>query len=306
MTSETKKYYTFFVVPEKTSRIYKFRIPQHVFFGMLGGLLLFFMFFGYAIYSSMNRYVEVSEYALLKEQNKKHETQINEITSMIKVINARMKEINRYNDKIKDVANIQDNPPSEENLFSLGGSSPSAGENGIDLSKNTNEIASELSKEMKNLSHTSDDQEKRLQELCSFFDGQENIIASTPAVFPTRGFLVSSFGYRRDPFTLKSRLHEGVDIVNRTGTPITTTADGVVIFTGIKTGYGKAIIVNHGFGYYTLYGHLSNIIAKEGDMVKRGDVIGNMGSTGRSKAPHLHYEVWINGVPVDPQGYFFN
>ncbi|MEM6467364.1 MAG: M23 family metallopeptidase, partial [Pseudomonadota bacterium] len=113
----------------------------------------------------------------------------------------------------------------------------------------------------------------------------------------------SGFGTRRDPVTGARRAHNGLDFAAPLGTPIKTSADGVVVFAGRQRGFGKLIKVRHTFGFETLYAHLNKIHVKVGDRVSRGDHIGDMGTTGRSTGVHLHYEVRIGGKPVNPMIY---
>lgn len=136
-------------------------------------------------------------------------------------------------------------------------------------------------------------------------DKDQYVRDHTPSVIPTKGCLVSGFGYRIDPFLFVPRMHTGVDISNQPGTPVKASADGVVSFVGEIEGYGLAIKIDHDYEIETLYGHLSGFYVEEGDTVYRDQVIGAMGNTGRSKGPHLHYEVRVGGSPVNPKKYFF-
>ena len=117
---------------------------------------------------------------------------------------------------------------------------------------------------------------------------------------PTKGRLTSRMGFRRDPFTGKIAYHPGIDIANRTGTPIYAAQIGRVIFIGYRAGYGKTVMLAHPKGYVTLYGHLSRILVKRGQVVRQGQLIGRMGNTGRSTGPHLHFEIHQNGKLVNP------
>lgn len=148
-----------------------------------------------------------------------------------------------------------------------------------------------------NLSHI-DFVEKNINEL---FD----VMKSLPVGTPLSGEINSGFGYRKDPFNLKSAFHPGVDIDAKFGQPVVATADGVVEYAGWYKTYGEAVIIDHKDDYQTLYGHLSKIRVKEGQGVKAGDIIGYAGSTGRSTGPHLHYEVIKDGKTVDPANYLF-
>ena len=135
---------------------------------------------------------------------------------------------------------------------------------------------------------------------------KRDILNSTPSIMPTRGWVSSDFGYRTYPFTGEVALHEGIDIAALPGTPVYAPSYGVVIFAGYQTGYGKVIIIDHGYQLSTLYGHLSDIMVSPWQEVKRGDVIGTVGNTGYSSGPHLHYEVRISNVPVDPNNYILD
>ncbi len=124
-----------------------------------------------------------------------------------------------------------------------------------------------------------------------------------PELWPVAGRISSSFGERLDPFDGEGAFHTGIDIATPIGTPVHVTADGVVLYAGLLRGYGRAIVVSHGHHLRTLYAHLSAFSTTAGQRVDRGDVIGFVGDSGRSTGPHLHYEVRINGVPVNPYQY---
>ena len=130
-------------------------------------------------------------------------------------------------------------------------------------------------------------------------------LRKTPSISPVnRGYLTSSFGTRADPWTGKRRMHHGQDFGVLTGTPVYAPADGVVKSRNGKTGYGKTVILDHGYGIKTIFAHLSKYAIKPGDTVKRGDLIAYSGNTGRSTGPHLHYEVRVKNAPVNPRHYF--
>ncbi len=129
------------------------------------------------------------------------------------------------------------------------------------------------------------------------------IAAATPSIWPVVGWISSFFGRRKSPIDGKWEMHNGVDIIAPTGTSIRATADGVVQFSGWKSGYGNTVIINHGYGFSTLYAHNSANLVKKGQWVRRGDAIAYLGSTGRSTGPHCHYEVRIKDRPTDPLNY---
>lgn len=134
---------------------------------------------------------------------------------------------------------------------------------------------------------------------------QDNVqaLAATPSIWPTQGFITSKFGGRDSPFTGVKQLHRGLDIGSPTGTPIVAPANGRVVFSQTDGGYGLSIEIDHGSGVRTKYAHMSKLIAHRGKMVKRGEIIGVVGNTGRSTGSHLHYEVLVNGVPTNPMKY---
>ncbi|MEO0144356.1 MAG: M23 family metallopeptidase [candidate division WOR-3 bacterium] len=124
-----------------------------------------------------------------------------------------------------------------------------------------------------------------------------------PSIIPAPGIIISNFGYRNDPFTGEYKMHEGIDIAAPIGTPVYASANGVVIFSGYKEGYGLCVEISHKNGIITRYAHLSRSLVRVGQEVKRGEIIGKVGSTGRSTGSHLHYEVIVNGIARNPMNY---
>jgi len=154
-------------------------------------------------------------------------------------------------------------------------------------------------------------QTKSYDEVYEMAKNKSRLIASMPAIQPINNHdlrrLSSYFGYRTDPFYKVMKFHEGVDFSAPIGTEVYSTGDGVVASADrSKAGYGNQIVIDHGFGYKTMYAHLQSFKVRAGQRVNRGQVIGTLGSTGKSTSPHLHYEVWKNNKPVDPINYFFN
>ena len=129
---------------------------------------------------------------------------------------------------------------------------------------------------------------------------RKHFLANCPSIWPVEGWITCGYRWRTDPFTKKLTFHPAVDISARRGTPIEAPGDGEVIFVGWNAGYGKTIEIDHGYGLKTRYGHLHDYCVAEGQQVKRGDVIGKVGSTGRSTGPHLHYEIRHHGEAINP------
>jgi len=177
------------------------------------------------------------------------------------------------------------------------------GFNNSDLVINTSKRVDIISKELAI-------QSKSLDEIVKLAKEKNKLLAAIPAIQPIKNEqmkrVASGFGYRSDPFTKVRKMHEGMDFTAPTGTPIYATGDGVVVNAdNSKSGYGNHIEIRHGYGYMTLYGHLSKYKCRAGQRVKRGDIIGYVGSTGRSEAPHLHYEVHKDGKVVNPINFYY-
>jgi murein DD-endopeptidase MepM/ murein hydrolase activator NlpD len=154
-------------------------------------------------------------------------------------------------------------------------------------------------------------QSKSYKELTQLITQKEKLLASIPAIQPVANKdlkrMASGFGYRIDPVYKTTRFHAGLDFSAPIGTPVYVTGDGVVeVASSQGDGYGNKVIINHGYGYHTLYGHNSKILVKVGQQIKRGETIALVGSTGKSTGPHLHYEVWKNGIKINPINFFFN
>lgn len=148
-------------------------------------------------------------------------------------------------------------------------------------------------------------------EIDKLVENKEKLLSHTPAIQPVSNKdltrVASGFGYRIDPIYKTTKMHAGIDFTAPQGTPIYATADGVVTIAGNSgNGYGNHVVINHGYGYETLYGHMVRVKSRSGQAVKRGEVIGWVGSTGKSTGPHLHYEVHKGGSKIDPIYFFYN
>ncbi|MBE0450204.1 MAG: M23 family metallopeptidase [Clostridia bacterium] len=144
------------------------------------------------------------------------------------------------------------------------------------------------------------DQSEIYHELVSKLENQLTYLESRPDFYPTNGRLSSKFGYRRDPITGASKKHNGIDISNSVGTKIYSAGSGVVTFSGYSGAFGRVIIIDHGYGYESIYSHCSELLVNAGDTVSKADLIAKMGRTGRSTGSHLHFEIRYNGTPINP------
>jgi hypothetical protein len=173
------------------------------------------------------------------------------------------------------------------------------------------ELENSIVHSLHNLQNRIVNQEKSYVEITSFIKNKEQLLACTPAIQPVSNSdlkrLASGFGYRIDPVYKTVKMHAGLDFAAPQGTPIYATANGVVKTAGnLGNGYGNHVVLNHGYGYETLYGHMYKVKVKPGERIKRGEIIGWVGSTGKSTGPHCHYEVHKNGRHLDPVYFFYN
>jgi len=300
-----KRYFTIMVVPQKADRVRKIRISNYLLYTLSAISLGVLITASIMLYNYMDIYAKAREVTELREKNRELRDQIQEFALKIEDLNEQMDKISQFDEKLRIITNIGEFSEGEE-IFGIGGPIMEGGESVTELDKRHDSLIKEIRVDLENLQEESKIREESLQELLSYLEDQKNLLNSTPSVWPTRGFVTSGFGYRRSPYTKTLKMHEGLDIANKTGTSITATADGVVVFAGIESGYGKMLTVDHGYGLMTRYGHLDTILVKEGDRVSRGDKLGTVGCTGLCTGPHLHYEVRVNGVPVNPMNYILN
>jgi murein DD-endopeptidase MepM/ murein hydrolase activator NlpD len=173
------------------------------------------------------------------------------------------------------------------------------------------ELLNSIIGSLNNLSHYISAQKKSYGEIDELLKNKEQLLAATPAIQPVSNKdlnrIASGFGYRIDPIYKSVKLHAGLDFAAPQGTPIYATANGRITVAGnTGDGYGNHVVINHGYGYETLYGHMVRVKVRSGQLVKRGEVIGWVGSTGKSTGPHCHYEVHKNGQKIDPVYFFYN
>ncbi len=228
-------------------------------------------------------------------------------------LNRKMQQIESVLDNLQDRDNqiyrviFEANPISEDvRKAGFGGVNRYADLEGFENS----ELVVSTTKRMEILSKQVVVQSKSLDEIQRMALDKEVLLSAIPSIQPINNEdlrrMASGYGWRTDPFTKTRRKHKGMDFSAPTGTPIYATSDGKVIrVDGRAPGYGKHIRIDHGFGYVTLYAHLSKYNVRSGQEVKRGDVIGFVGNTGRSVAPHLHYEIRKDGVPVNPINFYY-
>ncbi len=214
--------------------------------------------------------------------------------------------LNGFEHQIRVLANL-DTPDNSRSYLGIGGAMPSDLKPTADLTEKQSALIREMHGQVDQLQNAAAVQKSDLRYLMNGVVEKQNFLAATPSIHPLKeGWVTSNFGNRTSPFTGLEEFHTGLDVGAAEGTPILAPGNGTVTFAGVKGLYGKMIIISHGHGMATRYAHLSRILKKNGDKVKRGEVVGLVGQTGRSTGPHLHYEVRLNGTAVNPQNYILN
>ena len=285
--------------------------------GLIGVVLTAgLIFLGYGIYDYFqlkkttahlkNREVHLTS-ELVEIQNQRK--QIQEFANEINSLKNKLVALNNFETKIRIIANIEKTDESK-NIFGVGGSVPEDLDARLPLMEKHNSLMRDMHEQIEELNRASIHQQGEFESLLKSLEDQHNLLASTPAIRPVsraeKSWVTSKFGFRRSPFTGQREFHKGYDISTREGTPVMATADGVVIFAGKKGLLGNTIIIDHGHGMVTRYGHCQKFLKKRGEKVSRWEPIALVGNTGRSTGPHVHYEVRLNGIPVNPFKYILN
>ncbi|MBW1689314.1 MAG: M23 family metallopeptidase [Deltaproteobacteria bacterium] len=296
---------TLVFLPGGSSKVRKVKIPS----GFLRLFLIIFVLLSIGICWLINDYkkikAQIPRLNILKKENRIQKTQLAALIRKINKINKEMMKLQEFDQKLRIMTNLN---PSEkqEQFLGLGGSNINA----LNTEQQNDGVYKELiyqtHKSLENLETEIAVTSRSQAELSKFLREQKSILACTPSIRPTNGWFSSGFGYRISPFTNLREFHKGLDIATRIGTPIIAPADGLVVFAGREGNFGRMIAINHGYNLMTRYGHLHKFCVRKGQHVKRGQVIGEVGSTGRCTGPHLHYEVLLNGVPVNPLRYILN
>ncbi len=303
---------TFIIANNVGSSIKQATISKTLLSSLFGVFLVGLIAMGYVAYDYLNlKFTSLN----IKEIESRAFSQQHEIESQRKQIKLFANEINslksqivglnEFETKIRIIANIE---KSEEqgNVFGVGGSAPEDLDTNLDIRKKHSGLLREMHDQVGELNLSTRKQKDGFESLLQYLENQRNLLASTPAICPTQGWITSRFGYRTSPFTGLKEFHKGLDIATSKGATVIATADGTVSFVGKKGFLGEVVVVDHGHGMITRYAHLEKPIAKSGDFVKRGDKIGQVGITGRTTGPHLHYNIRINGVQVNPEKYIIN
>jgi murein DD-endopeptidase MepM/ murein hydrolase activator NlpD len=289
------EFYTLIVVPHAKARFRKFQVSVRLTKWVLGA----FGVLALVLVGILTHYtwiaVEVAEIRRLRVENLALATKARAYEENAGQLQAKVLQLQNIVNKLGIMAGLEQSLP-DPSLGGVGG-----------LTRNeTTPPSVDIASTLHNLDQTVGTLSRKSTKLELYFSEQREVLASTPSIWPLRGYLSASFGNRIDPFTGMRDFHPGIDISVPRGTRVTAPADGVVVFCGTKGGYGNIIAIDHGYGTVTRYGHLDGFNVRPGQRVKRGDVIGFSGNTGRSTAPHLHYEVWVHDQMRNPIEYILD
>lgn len=280
MTKE-KRFYTFIFAPTASSPFKKFVLHYHIIYAVLALACIGLFTVGVGAYRLTRHAIVVAKFNLVQIENRKLRRENDEVKNNLDRLQGRVAAVETTSRKLAEVSGLRQ--PSDLSA-NLGSGGPSAGD--LDTIEQT---TAALERELRKIKDTVDRNQVKL--------------SSTPTGWPVRGYVTDGFGTRSDPFGGGREIHSGLDISTTFGTAIETTADGIVIFAGSYAGYGNVVVIDHGYGITTRYGHMSRIDVTPGQRVHRGMQIGAVGSTGRSTGPHCHYEVRLHDRPVNPLNY---
>lgn len=307
------KFFTLIVVPERSSKVRRIQVPRR-FISLAGGLLVLFVaVLGAATVHYFYVIDQVAQNRSLRAENASLQTHMAATEGRIRGIEKDLARVDKFDRKLREITKLSDPirglaiGPVDKPVESGSNFDSSLGLFAAPPQQDDPELLdlefSLLESRLHGISAAFKRQESSLRQLSRYYDAEKSLLANTPSVWPVHGWVTSEFGLRDDPYTGARTMHQGLDISGPEGKPIVATAGGVVVFAGDRGGYGKAVVVDHGMGIVTFYAHMSEILVKAGDKVKRGQHIGALGNTGRSTGPHLHYEIRANDVPVNPRSY---
>jgi len=288
-----KKFFSLIIIPHSraSSRIVTLSEKTiKILFGICGTLFIVLVVFLIDYFSVAGIRLK---YRNLVNENIKQKQMIAEYKVSFNKLRDRVDHFKKYAQKLNVMAGLK----SPEALKEIGIGN---GRNNLSETPAPSNSQNITLKNINNISVKAEGIDKNISTLMKFFEAQSTRLAFTPSIAPARGYLASAFGWRNDPFTGKRTFHFGLDIATQTGNPVVATADGIVVTTKNEKIGGRTIILSHRFGYQTVYCHLSKFLVRSGQRIKRGDIIGLVGRTGKALGPHVHYEVRVNNKEVNP------
>jgi len=305
---------TIVVVPEGPRKIRQIKIPKFWIVSLFVLFLAGSLSLAWVIRDYLSIKRNLPHLSSLQEENTLQKQQIDSLAGKVETINQKMAELKEFDRKVRAMVSmdpakggaIEQHAGDQQQFIGIGGSDSSSGGVNSPSERGHKKLVRMMYKSLDNLDGDISVQKDEKADLMKLLDRQKSILASTPSVWPARGWVSSGFGYRVSPFTSEKELHRGLDICNRKGAPVIAPAEGVVMSIDSDPGYGKMVIINHGYGLNTMYAHLDKVLVKKGQAVRRHQEIAQVGDSGRTTGCHLHYEIHLNGVPVNPLRYILN
>jgi len=245
------------------------------------------------------------EVAQLRQQTEIQRSQIHFFSSKIEEMEKQISRLKDFDKRIRIIANLEKGQETAP-FIGMGGPSPSDLRDKLKGEKDEKGLVHQMKIDVDRLQSEAATQEMSLSELEKVLQSKQEILAHTPSIWPVQGWVTSDFGFRTNPFTGLTQMHEGIDISNRMGTIVVSPGNGFVSDIGNDWVHGKFLVISHGFGMTTRYSHLNKALVKVGQKIKRGEKIAEVGTSGKTTGPHLHYEVRLNGIPANPMRYILN
>ena len=298
----SKNFYTLLILPKKDSSAKKISLSSALVKGIsifLMALILVVMYFSYD-YIHIRR--EHAELKRLKLQTIEQRKQIDGLVDKVDQFAIHMDELRQVDKKIRIMANLVTGREKDQ-LLGIGG--PMSEENRLRSKMNADnkEMIAGINRHVDRLMDDALFRERSFTDLLTYLKEKKSLLDATPSRWPVVGWVTSEFGWRTSPFGGDREFHKAIDIATRIGKPIQAPADGIVAEVAFQHDVGQMIRIDHGHGISTFYGHLSKAAVRAGATVRRGDLIGYVGSSGRSTGSHLHYAVIMNGVSINPRKY---
>jgi murein DD-endopeptidase MepM/ murein hydrolase activator NlpD len=292
-----KRFYTILILPDATSTAQKFHITRSAVTLLSVVLAVAVLGFGFFVYQYVHLNVRLIELKRLRQEAGER-TQFAAKVSELETEVSRLRELDRG---LRAAAGLDTSQSPDGAQGGAGSTSRAALLDAVQ--HRSGRLMDSVNRDLEVLGQEIVSRERSLQELKRYLDEKRSVLASTPTIPPVAGLVTASYGYRRSPFTGQREVHEGLDIAAPYGTPVIAAADGIVTFVGPLAAYGHVVFVNHSHGFATFYAHNSRYRVKEGQAVRRGEVLAYVGTSGRTTGPHVHYEVHVNGSIVNPLKY---
>jgi murein DD-endopeptidase MepM/ murein hydrolase activator NlpD len=297
-----KNFYTFLIIPKRKSSAKKITLSNKVLKGVAFCVMAVILASMYTYYDYIRLKRDKIELESLRRQTREQKVQIDGLVEKVNNFSMRMEELSQLDKNIRSMANVEENRYKGQ-ILGAGGSIND--ETRVNSRSDTDQrmVIAKIDQNVQQLSKDALEQKNSFNELFRFLKKQKSILAATPSIWPVQGWVTSEFGYRSSPFSGAKEFHKGLDIATRMGVHVVAPADGLVSEVAYDRDVGHMVKINHGYGMTSWYGHLLRTPVKQGSMVKRGDIIGYVGNSGRSTGSHLHYSVTLNGIPINPRKY---